>query len=308
MLYLFTLPYSMQYFFRLTALSLIFSLTFGMPLRAEPARNANVSVYRYPAGSNSVRSVYLPPLLSGLIPGFDQWIEGQYDYALGYTLIGAGGLLLYKAGSENVDSRYKNFGLQVYLSAGAMSLFHSFRSAVNSSRFGQDFKFIKRDEPPSALYTSAFRFKYMERWTTLLPILSSMALYFLVDTKTGTKLPAEFGDFFYAGSTSYMTGVSEELVFRGYLMPVLYNATGSELISNIVQGGAFGLAHGLRFKHFISATIFGLYAGWIVQRQDWELGEMIFVHTWIDLMAFLADYANHREPSSFSIPLVMTRF
>lgn len=293
------------FFVYLVIASLLFS-PFPKIAYAEP--DEKVNLYKYKDDPYRPRSLILPTTMSILVPGFDQWMEGQYGDAIWYTGIGVGGLLITQAAKSNLDRRYKNFGLSLYLTAASLSAFQAFRCTATSRKGLGEFKYLAHDEPQKDLLTSAFRFSYLGYWTTLLPLVSSFAVYFLLDSKKGTGTPADFGDLFYASTMSYMTGVSEELLFRGYLMPMIYHHTGNDSLAIIGQGAAYGLAHGLRFNHFITAFAFGLYSGWIVQKQEYKLGEMIFVHTWLDIMAFLADFAAHREPSFLSIPLVQMTF
>lgn len=290
---------------------LIFSLVlcqFPAQSYAEFEQEGKPSIYRYRDDPFKPRSLLLPTALSVLVPGFDQWVEGQYGDAVWYTGVGVAGFLLTQAATSNLDRRYRNFGLSIYLTAGALSAFQAFRCTATSRKGLGDFKYLAHDEATKDLLNSAFQFNYLGYWTTLLPLVSGFAVYFLLDSKKGSGNPADFGDLFYASTMSYMTGVSEELLFRGYLMPMMYHYSGNDSLSILGQGALYGLAHGLQFNHFITAMAFGLYSGWIVQKQEWKLGEMVFVHTWLDIMAFLADFAAHREPSFLSIPLVHLTF
>ena len=280
----------------------------GIFLQTACAEQSLGGYYRPKHDLNSERSVYLPPLLSFIVPGFDQWVEGQFSAALPYTLTGAGGFLLSRVGARNADNRYKDFGMQLYFSAGAMSLFHSFRTAVSTRKAAGDYSFLGKDESPNELMLAPFHFSYLGNWTTLFPLISGLAIFFLLSPTGSSPTPATFGDLFYASGISYMSGISEELLFRGYLMPVLYQSTGDATLSIAVSGGAYALAHGLRFNHFITALAFGLYSGWVVQDQDWSVKEMIFVHTWFDIMAFLSDFAAHREHAFLRIPPIQIRF
>lgn len=286
----------------------LFLSSFSPRVFAEPDVETRFSSYKYKDDPYKPRALFLPTFLSLVIPGFDQWTEKQYGDAIWYTGLGLGGFLLTKAARSNLDRRYRNFGLSLYLTAGGLSVFQAFRNTATSRKGLGDFRYLTVDEPQKDLMGSAFQFNYLGYWTTLLPLVSGLAVYFLLDSKKGAGNPADFGDLFYASTMSYMTGVSEELLFRGYLMPMLYHYTGNDTLSILGQGTAYGLTHGLRFNHFITAFVFGLYSGWIVQKQEWKLGEMIFVHTWLDIMAFLADFAAHREPSFLSIPLIQMTF
>lgn len=288
---------------------MILLLGFTQPAGAEPFVSQRTRYYYPKSDPISERSVLLPPILSFFVPGLDQWIEGQFGPATGYTLGGVGGVLVHQTARPNIDNRYRDIGLQMYFTAGALSLFHSFRTAASSRKQKGEYRFLVNDEKPHELLMSPLRYKYLSRWTTILPLVAGAALYFFISPGTSnSEGSATFGDLAYASGISYMTGISEELLFRGYLMPVLYQETQNPFLSVAASGTAYAFAHGLRFNHFITALAFGLYAGSMVQAQDWNLGEMIFVHTWLDLMAFLGDYVARREPAFLRIPPIHFTF
>jgi hypothetical protein len=276
-------------------------------VRAEP----NPKLFFRPNYSpDSPRQFIVPPLASLLLPGTDQWLEGQFGHATFYSTFGIGGLTLRIFADENVDNRYKDLGTQIYFTAGALSLYHSFRTAVYTRRPYKEFDFLQIDERPTDLLFSPFHSRYLERLTTWIPLLTAAGIFFLVDFEPtgGDGGSVSFSDLSYASGIGLTTGVAEEAVFRGWVLPVAMHYTQSKPGAILISSAAFSLAHGLRFRHFVTSMLFGLYAGWLTQHNDWAIGEAIFIHSWWDVMAFLADYANHREHAVLRLPVLHLQF
>ncbi|MFM8314708.1 MAG: lysostaphin resistance A-like protein, partial [Deltaproteobacteria bacterium] len=164
-------------------------------------------------------------------------------------------------------------------------------------------------EKPTDLLQAPINFSYLERWTTILPLaLGAGAFFFVTPGKSSGPVQANLDDVFYAGSVGYMTGIGEEAMFRGWLLPVLYNWSGDQKITLGLSAIVFALAHGLKVRHFVTAFFFGLYSGWLTQENNWSIGEVTFIHSWWDIMAFAADYINRREHAFLRLPTVSFSF
>jgi membrane protease YdiL (CAAX protease family) len=301
---------------------LIWALVFQFCLISRPSqaelyedpedRDTSIKPYFYPPNEDMTpRRYLLPPLLSFVLPGADQWIEGQYKPAGLYSFGGlAGIILLSQAKSTTQDNRYRDFAWQSYFLAGGLSLYHSFRTAVTTRIPNGEFKFLGSiTEKPSDLMMAPIDISYLQRWTTLVPLILAVgAFFYITPTRSDERSVASLDDFFYSGSVGYMTGVGEEAVFRGYLLPVLYQYTESQKISLGVSSGIFALCHGLKVNHFVTAFFFGLYSGWLTQQNNWSLGEVTFIHTWWDVLAFVADYTNHRKHAFLKLPTISINF
>lgn len=251
------------------------------------------------------RTFLLPPLASFIMPGFDQWWEGQTLYGAAYSGVSLFGLGLATADLSpklNSDSlRLKFLGLQLYQTAGSMSAYHSFRTAVKTRQPNGDFLFLKHEETPTELLTAPFDFSYLSRPTTYLGIPANLLVGILLAKLQGFSgsssnswhMPGAT-DVFFSGTFSYNAGVGEEALFRGWMMPVAMHYTNSEVASNVLTSLVFGAAHyNSANPNYIpySQTIAGFYLGYLAQRNEWKLGESIFVHTWYDVIAFLLSYA-----------------
>jgi membrane protease YdiL (CAAX protease family) len=285
---------------------LVLSSAFGEPSLLS---KRNLQQYYRPINEpDTPRGLVVPELFSLLLPGTDQWVEGRFSHALLYSTVALGGLGLRVGARDNLDHRYKDFGTEIYLLAGGLSLFEAFRTAVYTRRSLNQFSFLKVEETPTQLVLAPFDYRYLKRLTTLAPLFAGGIYYFLIAPKGGEEGRLSFGDVFYATGNGLMTGVAEECVFRGWLYPVLRNSGESQDFALWAQAGAYGLAHGIRFEHFVTAFLFGLYSGWLMDENDGSIGEGIFIHAWWDVMAFMSDYATHRGHAFLRIPPLYIRF
>ncbi len=251
--------------------------------------------------------------MSVLLPGFDQWWENQNTQALLYSgsaIFGLGLAANAYAALENTptsdltsrDDRVRSYmlGNQIYMSAGSFSAYHSFRSAVRTRQPLGQFGFLKKEETTDELLLAPFRFSFVKRPTTYIPIIG-VALLAGLQLSNQTNGAFEnngfnVSDAGFAGGFSYLAGTHEEALFRGYLMPVTMEAWGSEFWSNTATALIFSLAHisGDNPVPWPQFTL-GWYLGYLTQKNDWTLAESIFVHTWWDVVAFTATYLDESK-------------
>lgn len=163
------------------------------------------------------RSIFWMPLVSFLLPGFDQWWEGQTTSAALYTGVALGGVAYSRSVqvADNVDTNPKKkekedtntgetsesqeeeeeetaldskdvalrkytLGFLVYQGAGGMSAYHAFRTAVRTRKVKGQYDFLKYEETPLDLLAAPFHFKYMTRPTTYIPLGIGAALAYLI--------------------------------------------------------------------------------------------------------------------------------
>ncbi len=192
--------------------------------------------------------------------------------------------------------------MQLYMFAGEMSAFHSFRTSIKARRESGQFAFLKAEETPADLLTAPFDFEYVLRPTTYWPLVAGLALG-IASMDSRVKDEFSFGDAAFTAGVSYNAGVGEEALFRGYLMPVLRERIGSDGWSNVIQGTAFGAAHySERNKLPVFQTLAGYYLGWLTQRNEWSLRESIFLHAWWDVLAIGFDVADGRVDNPIMLP------
>jgi hypothetical protein len=264
------------------------------------------------------RATFWPQVASFLIPGFDQWWERQTSAAYLYSGIAVGGLgVTATSGLENYSDnqsagtqisqgndsvRAYLLGGEIYSFAGYMSAYHSFRSAVRTRQEHGEYAFLPRDkeETPDQLMKAPFHFAYLERPTTFIP-LGLLLASALLSSSNGHQLL--FSDGFYSASNSYLAGVGEESLFRGYVAPRLMESFDSPFWSNTTTATLFGAAHiasDNQIPYF--QFLFGWYVGWLSQRNQWTLSEGIFIHAWWDLILFAYSATDH---SSITKPHIL---
>jgi uncharacterized protein len=269
---------------------------------------------------NRPRSFWLPPLFSAILPGFDQYVEGQSSYGFVYTGTAAVGLGLqyafndyndYPLDTQNDNARMYQLGGEFWKVAMGLSSFHSFKTAANSRK--EDFPYLKVEETPSDLALSPINFSYLSRPTTYLGIAGILVADVLIaslmnyDDNGDTSWHVKGTDFLFAGALSAGAGISEEAVFRGWLMPATNYYVDSPWVSNLITAVLFGAAHLGGDNTFpLPQALAGYYFGWVAQRNDWAIGESIFIHTWVDVIAFLAGYASSDDDEknhTFYLPI-----
>lgn len=259
------------------------------------------------------------PLASIVLPGFDQYLNGKLAAGLGYTAFAIGGhwwtadlddrISAFqrqpKYNDTNDDGRFnlKRFhylyrdrmvAQKLTWGSGELSAYQSFRTAATArQRFGQ-YAFLEpaKFETPAQLALAPFKFSYLKRTTTWLPLLLNVGLY----AALSQDLPEEWqrrelqsSDAPYIGGLSYLAGVTEESSFRGVLQPLFYEYTNSAAAANIGQALLFAASHGDRVNPLFLFG-WGYYLGWLTERNDWQIGESIFVHTWLDVASITATY------------------
>ncbi len=280
------------------------------------------------------RSAFWIPLSCFFVPGLDQWWEGQWYGAIGYTGTAVGGFafasyIAAKNGlvtaaeerpegddpaedapkeekkadldSKNIAVRKVMLGGQLAQWAGGMSTYHAFRTAVRTRKTNLgEYGFLNYEETPWDLMLAPARFDYVIRPSTFIPLAVIGALSYL---SLKQEIPADSdierdavrpADYFFAGAFSYNAGTHEEAVFRGWLQPWLMEQWGSPFWSNATQSTVFAAAH-LNTNPFpIIQLLLGYHLGWVTQKNGYRLGEAIFIHTWWDVVAFVSAY-NYKQ-------------
>jgi len=257
------------------------------------------------------RSFWLPPLFSVILPGFDQYVEGQSSYGFAYTGTAAAGLGLlyafrdysgYGLDTQNDKARMYQLGGEFIKVAMGLSSYHSFRTAAKSRK--EDFPYLKVEETPGDLALSPFRFSYFTRPTTywgipgiiVADILIASLLKYGEGEDRSTSWHFKATDVVFATTLSAGAGISEEAIFRGWLMPATNYYVKTPWLSNLITAVLFGAAHlGGENTFPLPQAISGFYFGWVAQQNDWAIGESIFIHTWLDVIYFLLGYATSSD-------------
>jgi membrane protease YdiL (CAAX protease family) len=268
------------------------------------------------------RSDFLVPTVSLLLPGFGQWKEDQHGYASIYSGGALGGAFYSSYFAQKVDEKYlgdtegllpsrddphnkdpdilrARLGSQTYFTFGCLSAYHSFRSAVPTAK-GDRYAFLTQEESPAELALSPFNVTYLLRPTTILPLLLGTGMLVsalqappkeLADAQL-QKSAYSPRDTLFAAPLAYNAGMGEEALFRGWLMPLLRANTGGDTTANALTALIFGLGHlSANNKAPLFQTLAGYYLGYVTQRNQWRIGESIFIHAWWDLLIVSASYA-----------------
>lgn len=290
------------------------------------------------------RSVFWAPLFSLFLPGLDQWMEGQYGYATAYTGVALIGYQIAGYNRQRLEKEYDtweyesqptevkenrqafgererrlSYGSQMAFASGSFSAYHAFRTAVPGQQKIGRFEFLKESETPGELLLAPFRFDYLKRPSTWIPlgvIAGLSALSFgaeLGENSEYEKRSLTRSDYFYTMGVSYAAGTHEELLFRGWLLPLTRQMTGGDLSANLITTGAFALAHLGSTKMPVPQALLGFHLGWVTQQNNWTLSESIFIHTWWDVFAFLMQYELQKKdpraaPAALWLPPIQLAF
>lgn len=278
------------------------------------------------------RSDLLMPTISFLLPGFDQWVQGQYGYGAFYSGVALGGVVYAGAtaaandiagrrareeqlfrdagedytspspiGEPDIAERKIAFGTQLYQSMGGMSAYHSFRTAVRSRQDNGQYSFLRHEESPQEVLLAPFDFSYLKRSSTLIP-LGVIAVYSAI--LLNAEIPEESGiesrafgraDAAFTLGYSYNAGTHEEAMFRGWIQPAMRQYSGSDFWSNGLTSLLFAAAHLGDNQFPIVQAILGYHMGSVTMANDWRIGEAVFIHTWWDVFAFATTYHYKRK-------------
>jgi membrane protease YdiL (CAAX protease family) len=264
------------------------------------------------------RNLYWRPVVSLLLPGFDQYAQGHTQSGLVYSSVWAGSWIWYTDRARRLRNlredmhwdqwtetqrmdyqqheelpRQTTLAMQYITSVGAMSAWHSFRSGVETHRASGRFSFLEQEETPMDLLAAPFEFSHLKQKTTWIPLLIAAGIGAL-----GPNFPPEdyqrdrfsSADALYSSAISYNAGVAEEALFRGYLQPLFYDQTHSTFWANALQASLFALAHMGTIDRPVAQAGIGYYLGWLHQKRNWTLSESIFVHTWWDVIVLSSSY------------------
>ena len=273
---------------------------------------------------NRPRSDIFSPIVSFILPGFDQWWEGQYGSAAIYSGAAIGGYVYANATStsnhysehqqqlkdeadrtgnpqeseldqKDITGRKVVLGELIAQGAGGMSAYQAFRTAVRTRQGHGQYEFLTHEETPLDIMAAPFHFSYMTRPTTYIPLAIGAGLAYLVVQSGPPDGMVRDGfssaDGFFTGAYSYNAGMHEEAIFRGWLMPVMREYWDSDFWSNAAQSVLFAAAHLNTNPQPLPQLLLGYDLGWISQNNGWRISEGVFIHTWWDVLAFASQYA-----------------
>lgn len=247
------------------------------------------------------------PVFSFFLPGIDQFVEGQTAAGATYLTYGVSGVVIAMnrndaltsdpgqndIGSRDNAVRQYMLGWQMYQTAGALSAYQAYRSTIQTYRESETgYGFIKSDDTTLDLAWAPFDFRFLARPTTFVPLgLLLAATVYAVNETSDADRYLSGSDYGYTAALSYQAGVSEEAIFRGWLMPSFRDSWKSDFWSNSTQATIFALLHISDENPYpVAQFLVGYYLGWLTQQNRWSLRESIFIHAWWDVIAFTGSY------------------
>lgn len=271
------------------------------------------------------KSLFWTPLASFIIPGLGQAIDGESSRSLLFAGYGFAGISLYvdfndkyekglpdpEVSADRVQD-YKVYGLAaqaMYMHAGFLSAYDTFSSRVKAYQAEGKYQFYPKDQSMEDLLKAPFHFNYLKRPTTWIPFfLGILGGYYTVNSSDVPEHTVRANDLAVSTYVSYEAGTGEEAFFRGYLHPILYEETNGSWVANAGQAVVFGFAHGPKAYPQLAM---GYYLGWLAEKNQFELGEGIFVHAWWDFFVLAGELIRQRslaQPLYVQFPSFVLRF
>ena len=301
---------------------LALALCLSSPVALAAAGDEPFFSYRLVDEHHEPRGVFWRPIFSFVLPGLDQWVEGQYRSAAvysGYALTGlavAGSATRRTSSSSSTatsdsdelyedDARKLAWGLQSYMAAGFVSSFHAFRKAAETQKAQGKYLFLKHEETTGDLLIAPLRLDYLLKPSVFIP-LGLLAGLLAVD-HGNDKFVWTGNDVIFGTGVSLNAGIGEEAFFRGYMMPYLRQAWDSNWWSNVGTSTAFAAAHLGSNKFPWQQFLAGLYLGWRTQKNEWRMSEAVFIHTWWDIIILTANLAHNRGRNVY-MPIIRAEF
>ena len=248
-------------------------------------------------------------LSSALVPGLGQAFQGDYGVAATHFGVFAASLATaigYEDKPDFIkdDVRYKDpdretinqttlrrdFALRLATDTALYSSYAAYRDGRERNNSG--YRTPAPKESLGDLAVSPFRWEYLSRPTTFIPIgLQALAVF---GSKGGYgiyRYPDVSKDqlHLYNVTANEFTGVGEEAFFRGFLNNELSNRWGNGW-GLAGSSAIFGLAHTGQgdTANSLEAAAAGAYLGWVHQRNDFQVGEGVAIHYWINVLSGIA--------------------
>jgi membrane protease YdiL (CAAX protease family) len=268
------------------------------------------------AYSSEIPTVYL------LLPGGTYFYEGDYKTGAAFAIPEVGflttGILINdKMGKQDKTSELNVPSLLAFQLYAVDKWSYFQKVALREKSENTEFKLKIDDTPLSELMLAPFKKEVVSS-----PLVVAFALLGIADgiygypeskrsfsdvaniTAMGNKMSRDTGTGYYEGmafAVSYGAGVSEEMLFRGFMLPVIDYKYGKRtgLVSSSLT---FGLLHAFNpalhnpAYTVAQATLAGFIFGYSVQRDDYKLSKAIAAHFWYDFISMTTTWlANPNE-------------
>jgi hypothetical protein len=281
-----------------------------------------LAVALFPLAAQAEPSPSLAAALSVIIPGWGQATQGEYTTAAAHFSLFAASLAAanhyqHKPDFLSDDDRFqhereiinqstlrRDFALRV---AGDTALYSSFAAYRGGrSRDTRPYRTPAPTETLSQLAVAPFKWEYLSRPTTFIPL--GLQLVAAASDKYGVyRAPDVTTNALYAYelTANEFTAVGEEGFFRGFLNNELSDRWGNGW-GLFGSSAIFGLAHTGQGQtaNVFQAGLAGAYLGWVQQRNNFQIGEGVAIHYWVNVIAGIAAirHGGSAQLVSLSIP------
>lgn len=271
------------------------------------------------------KGIFWGPASNLLLPGLNQWWEGQWSAASFYSGFGFAGMTVMRNSNISAEElkqvkkngfndsefdKYRQYslGAQIFSAAGSFSAYASFQSSVKyrKEKLGE-YKFIKKQDSVDEILLAPFDFSFLKRKTTWIPLA-------LIAGMVAAGDGASMGNFsnsdaFYSGAFSYNAGTNEEAMFRGWLLPMFHQKFNSAFWANATTSVLFAAAHGFSPPPLPQLAM-GYYLGYLTQKNSYSVKESVFVHVWWDVFAIASSYmdGDNNNDQMLYVPIYLAGF
>jgi hypothetical protein len=260
--------------------------------------------------------------LSVIIPGLGQATQGDYTaaaehFSLFAASLAAGAYYQRKPDLLSDDDRYqhdreivnqttlrRDFALRVATDTALYSSFAAYRDG--RSRDTRLYRTPAPKESLSDLAVAPFSWEYLSRPTTFIPLglqlIAAASDHYGVYRQPDVSTNALYANELVANE---FTAVGEEGFFRGFLNNEFSDRWGNGW-GLVGSSTIFGLAHSGQGQtaNAFQAGLAGAYLGWVQQRNNFQIGEGVAIHYWINVIAGIAAirHGGSAQLVSFSLP------
>jgi hypothetical protein len=259
---------------------------------------------------------------SAIIPGLGQAAQGDYTtaaehFSLFAVALGAGIHYQNQPDFLQDEDRYqhereiinqttlrRDFALRIATDTALYSSFAAYRDG--RSRDWRSYRTPAPTEKLTDLAVAPFKWEYLSRPTTFIPL--GVQLIAAASDRYGVYRAPDVSTnalYAYELTANEFTAVGEEGFFRGFLNNELSDRLGNGW-GLAASSAIFGLAHSGQGQtaNAFQAGLAGAYLGWVQQRNNFQIGEGVAIHYWVNVIAGIAAirHGGSAQLVSFSLP------